>query len=141
MLIPIENEADFQVQLVDKQAERIDHVRKLYPNKPHMITEFGISSVRGVRGSTHEGRFAEDFAATYLNAVSTELLKNPQLRGMIIWCWADYRHRRGFLPSTNNSMSLQATYGAYGLVSMDRKPKTPLLDVMRKTFENWQLKE
>jgi hypothetical protein len=34
-----------------------------------------------------------------------------------LWCWADYRHRRGF---TND---FPALFGAFGVVTFDRKPK------------------
>ena len=41
----------------------------------------------------------------------------PEASGGIVWCWADYRHRRGF---TND---FPAYFGPFGLVTFERRPK------------------
>jgi len=105
-----------------------------------VMTEFGYVCVGGIHGNVYEGRYAEDFGTTFLKADCAEFLKDPNLKGMIIWCWADYRHRRGFVPSKTN-MGIQATYGPWGLVTMDRKPKQMLLDTMREIYQNWEIPE
>jgi len=112
--------------------------QELYPNVPHVMTEFGYVAPYGSHGSDTEGRYTEDFGATFLKAKCEQLLKNPQLKGLIIWCWADYRHRRGFVTNKFN-MGFQATYGPYGLVSMDRKPKKKWIKVMKDVYKNWQV--
>lgn len=116
----------------DVLEQKLKLAEKLYPNKPHVLTEFGVCAVRGFTGSPTEGRFSEDFAATYLQ----ELLKRQDrydslIRGKIIWCWADYRHYRGFVM---DGLGLQAVYGPWGLVTIDRKPKPKLIAALKEHF-------
>ena len=129
---------DFPEQLHTVLKKKMDLAQELYPNVPHMMSEFGYCCPFGVHGSETEGRYTEDFGATFLKAKCAELLYDKQMRGLIIWCWADYRHRRGFV-SRKGAMGFQATYGPYGLVSMDRKPKKKLLQTMVDVFRNWTL--
>ena len=135
-----ENEEQFPEQMDKVLEEKFKTALRLYPDKPHMMTEFGYVCVRGVRNSTKEGRYAEDFGGTFLRADCKALLKNPNMRGLVIWCWADYRHRRGFVPSKTN-MGIQATYGPWGLVTMDRKPKAPIVEAMKEVFEGFTVSE
>ena len=65
-----------------------------------------------------------------------ELLKRQDrydslIRGKIIWCWADYRHYRGFVM---DGLGLQAVYGPWGLVTIDRKPKPKLIAALKEHF-------
>lgn len=129
---------DFPEQLEKVLESKMAKAQELYPNVPHVMTEFGYVAPYGSHGSDTEGRYTEDFGATFLKAKCAQLLKNPQLKGLIIWCWADYRHRRGFVTNKFN-MGFQATYGPYGLVSMDRKPKKKWIKVMKEVYKNWQI--
>ena len=94
----------------------------------------------GIHGSETEGRYTEDFGTTFMREKLPIFMSNKQMKGMIIWCWADYRHRRAFIPA-KTGMGMQATYGPYGLVSIDRKPKTLLLGLMSDFYNNWKVKE
>ena len=129
-----ENASQFPEQLNAVLSKKMETAQELYPNVPHVMTEFGYVCVRGLHGSLTEGRFTEDFGSTFLKADLAEFMKNPLMRGMIIWCWADYRHRRGF---AGGGMHLSATYGPYGIVTMDRKVKTMIWDVMQHFYTNW----
>lgn len=130
----------FPEQLTAVLEKKLGLAQKLYPNVPHVMTEFGYVSIRGVHGSLQEGRYAEDFGVTYLTADCAEFLKDPQMKGLMLWSWADYRHRRGFVPG-KFSMGFQATYGPYGLVTIDRKPKEMLLETMSRIMKDWKLDE
>jgi len=134
------HESEFPEQMTKVLERKLGIAQQFYPNKPHVMTEFGYVCVGGIHGNVYEGRYAEDFGTTFLKADCAEFLKDPNLKGMIIWCWADYRHRRGFVPSKTN-MGIQATYGPWGLVTMDRKPKQMLLDTMREIYQNWEIPE
>ena len=101
-----------------------------------MMSEYGYVCVRGIHGNETEGRFTEDFGATFLKEKIRIFKSNPNMRGLVIWCWADYRHRRGFIGSPFG-MHLNATYGPYGLVTMDRKPKEKLLGLLTEEMTNW----
>ena len=48
-------------QLTAVLEKKLGLAQKLYPNVPHVMTEFGYVSIRGIHGNLHEGRFAEDF--------------------------------------------------------------------------------
>ncbi len=95
----------------------------LYPDKPLVVTEFGTSVIRGLRGSVEDGHMSEDYAGCYIETIAEALMKTGRkLAGMVLWCYADYRHRRGFF--TGNGLHLSATAGPYGLVTQTRQPKT-----------------
>lgn len=129
-----DNVGQFAEQLDEPLGEKLNEALRLYPNVPHVMTEFGIVTVRGVSGSPCEGRFNENFGASFLKAQLGVFMKDPLMRGMIIWSWADYRHRHGFY---GGGMHLSATYGPYGIVTMDRKVKDPIWDVMQDFYTNW----
>lgn len=129
---------DFREQMIEPLERVIANARKLYPNKPHVLMEFGSVCVRGLRGSPTEGRFSEDFCAAFLKEKWQVFMRNPQMKGLVIWCWADYRHHRMFLPS-KNGIGLQVTYGPFGMVTIDRKPKEHFLSVMSQLYNGWTL--
>jgi len=129
---------DFPEQMTAVLEKKFANMQEYYPNKPHMLAEFGYPCVYGFRGDPEDGPTSEDFAGTFLRVKCKELLKNPQIKGLVLWCWADYRHRRGFVPS-KSAMSIQATYGPYGILTMDRKIKQPPYDAIREAYAAWQL--
>jgi len=129
-----DNEGQFPEQLNAVLGKKMQTAMELYPDKPHVMTEFGYVCVYGIHGSLTEGRFTEDFGSTFMKADLAEFMKDPNMKGMVIWCWADYRHRRGF---SGGGMHLSATYGPYGIVTMDRKPKQLLFDVMQDFYTGW----
>lgn len=131
---------DFPAQLYAILEKKMAVAQELYPNIPHVMTEFGYPCVYGIHGSETEGRFTEDFGTTFMRAKLPVFMSDKQMKGMIIWCWADYRHRRCFVPS-KTGMGMQATYGPYGLVSIDRKPKKLLLGLMSDFYNNWKVEE
>lgn len=129
---------DFPAQLNAVLERKMEVAQELYPNIPHVMTEFGYPCVYGIHGSETEGRYTEDFGATFMKAKLPIFMSDKQMKGMIIWCWADYRHRRTFIPA-KTGMGFQATYGPYGLVSIDRKPKKLLLEVMSDFYNGWKI--
>lgn len=129
-----DHEDQFREQMTVPLAEKLEEATQYYPNVPHVMTEFGIVTVRGVGGNPYEGRFNPNFGATFLKAQWAEFMKDEQMRGMVIWSWADYRHRRGFV---GGGMHLSATYGPYGIVTMDRKVKDPIFDAMQQLYTGW----
>jgi beta-glucuronidase len=96
----------------------IEHLRRqlaAFPDKPLLITEFGAMGFAGMRGNV---RSTEDFQADYLEAVWSAISSVPEVCGGVVWSWADYRHRRPF--------SSLGPYGPFGVVTIDRSPKTSL---------------
>ena len=108
-------------------------ISSFYPDKPLLITEFGLVSLVGFHGSKEDGHLTEEYAAAFIESLAEELMKNPNLCGMILWCYADYRHERGFF--TCNGMRIDATAGPYGLVSQDRREKTVVIESFRRILK------
>ena len=130
--------AEYPEAIEGTLRDKLANAQKLYPDKPHVITEFGYPCVAGMRGSPTEGRFTEDFGATYFKASSEEMMRDPQMQGLITWCWADYRHRRGFISAGRKKLGFNATYGPYGIVTMDRKTKTVVYDAVWEIFRKFR---
>jgi beta-galactosidase/beta-glucuronidase len=116
--------------LIAPQAERRDqleerarrpteeHLRRelsAFPDKPLLITEFGAMGMRGLRGDVP---MSESFQAEYIRAVWTAISGVHDVSGGVLWSWADYNHRRASTPL--------GPFGAYGAVTIDRKPKAAL---------------
>ena len=118
---------------------RMEQALTYYPNLPHAMTEFGVGTIYGVHGSPDEGRFCEEFGAAYVKRACQGYRKNPNMRGLIIWSWADYRHRRGFTPDNTGSsnMHFNATYGPFGVVTMDRKIKKPMAEMLSGVYTSF----
>lgn len=131
--------ADFQLQLDHYMDDELKILQEYYPDKPHVQTEFGCVCIAGLHGSPEGGRFTEEFAAKVIEEQCKGFLEDPQMKGLVIWSWADYRHRRCFIPN-DFDMGMAATYGPYGLVAMDRTPKQPVIDVMKKVFKEFTVK-
>ncbi len=111
--------ADHRDQLEARARQPTEeHLRRelsAFPGKPLLITEFGAMGMHGLHGDVPA---AEDFQADYLRAVWTAICSVPDASGGVLWSWADYNHRR-------SSTSL-GPFGAYGAVTIDRKPKAAL---------------
>jgi beta-glucuronidase len=93
---------------------RLGEIARFFVDKPIVLTEFGTI---GITGSGGDVRFSEDYQAAYVSAVWRAIEAVPDVSGGVVWCWADYRHRRGF---TNE---FPTYFGPFGLVTFDRRPK------------------
>lgn len=124
-------------EALEKLRDRLNKMQELYPDKPHVMTEFGYPFVEGMRGSRTEGRFTEDRAAVYFETFASQFVTDPQMQGLILWCWADYRHRRMFISSEPQKMGMSATYGPYGIVTIDRRPKKLAMEAVRKLYRDF----
>ncbi len=96
-------------------SERVLAQLSSYPDKPMIVTEFGTRGVPTVHGDIH---YTEEFQAAFIQAAWKALESIDELSGGVLWCWADYYHRRKFIQ--------YAVFGPYGVVTVDRKPKAAL---------------
>ena len=94
--------------------------RKYAGNKPLLLTEFGCQSIKNIHGDVF---FSEEFQAAYIEKIWDAIRSTPGVPGGILWCWADYYHRKHFIN--------YAVYGPYGVVTVDRKPKKSLESLAR----------
>ncbi|MCE5250539.1 hypothetical protein LLG96_10015 [bacterium] len=90
-------------------------MRSYFGNKPIVITEFGARGIRTIHGDVY---YSEDFQAAYISRIWDAIRSVHGISGGVLWCWADYYHRRDFFD--------YAVFGPYGVVSVDRKPKFSL---------------
>jgi beta-glucuronidase len=109
------SEIEARVYAPTRQA--LGAMARVFGDKPLLVTEFGTI---GIPGSGGDVRFSEDYQAAYVSAAWRAIESIPEVSGGIVWCWADYRHRKGF---TNE---FPTYFGPFGIVTLDRRPKEAL---------------
>ena len=118
--------ADMPVRVTQATREHLSLVKDAFGNKPLVVTEFGSHGIHGLHGDV---RFSEDYQAAYIRAAWDAFMAVPEVAGGVLWCWADYYHRRGFF-GTGGPM-YQAPFGPYGAVTVDRAEKQSLPQLER----------
>jgi beta-glucuronidase len=113
--------ADMPVQVTQSTREHLLLVKDAFGDKPLIVTEFGSHGIHGLHGDV---RFGEEYQAAYIQAAWDAFMAVPEVAGAVVWCWADYYHRRGFF-GTGGPM-YQAPFGPYGAVTVDRAAKQAL---------------
>lgn len=94
-------------------------VRRLHPDKPVMVAEFGYCSFPG----TFDHAMGEDEHARVLEA-EFAAFDQPWLCGALVWCWADHAWPAGrFLGGLSVS--------PFGVVSRDRRELAPFHAIQR----------
>ena len=101
-------------------VKELSLVRKSFINKPIFITEFGAQGIKNIHG---DAPYSEEFQAAYIERIWEGIRSVPGISGGVLWCWADYYHRK-YLITYND-------YGPYGVVTVDRKPKKSLEAISR----------
>lgn len=108
------NPATFDLSYsVDSWRTNLAALRRQYPTKPVLVTEFGYCSFAG----THGHSFGED---EHSRVIEREFaaLDAPFLCGTIIWCWADHPWPAGrFFGGLSIS--------PFGVLSRDRRKLKP----------------
>jgi beta-glucuronidase len=107
--------SQFEELVTKPSAEFIRRQLDAWPGKPVLITEFGGRGVRGIHGDVP---YSEDLQAALIQAAWRGIRKHEEASGGVLWCWADYYHRRTFIQ--------YAVFGPYGVVTVDRRPKAAL---------------
>jgi beta-glucuronidase len=87
-------------------AKALDHIHKLYPDKPVFISEWGTRS---------DGKGGEAGQAQHLSDVMAEIRKRPFVAGASWWTYNDYRSK---LFGTNVN-----GFRPWGIVGPDRSPR------------------
>jgi hypothetical protein len=113
---PFANHINQLAELVTKPSEEY-LIRQLaaFPDKPLLITEFGTRGVPGIHGDVV---YTEELQAAAIQAAWKAIQNCHEASGGVLWCWADYYHRRTFVQ--------YAVFGPYGVVTVDRRPKLAL---------------
>lgn len=101
-------------------VENVTRHRKDLPSKPMMIAEFGAQGIKNMRGNLY---FSEDFQAAFIERIWDGINNIEGLSGGVLWCWADYYHRKYLIG--------YAAFGPYGVVTTARKPKKSFVALTR----------
>ena len=109
-----ESLGEIESRVQQPTRRRLAELARHFSDKPLVLSEFGTI---GIPGSGGDVRFSETYQAAYVAAVWRAVAAVPEVSGGIVWCWADYRHRRGF---TND---FPTYFGPFGIVALDRRPK------------------
>jgi len=117
---------EFDSLVRSPSEEHLRKIREEHPDKPLVVTEFGTHGISGLRG---DARFTEDYQAAYVRAVWRAMSNVPDVAGGVLWCWADYHHRRNYIGY--GGKMLQSPYGPYGVVTIDRRAKKSLFELAR----------
>jgi beta-glucuronidase len=112
--------AEFSAKVTEPTAAHLRALCEHFQMKPVVVTEFGGQGIYGMRG---DAAFTEDYQAAYIMAVWRAIQSVPGVAGGVLWCWADYYHRRDFIT--------YAPYGPYGVVTVDRKAKVSLMALIQ----------
>ena len=118
--------ADMPALVTQPTREHLLAVKDAFGDKPLVVTEFGTHGIHGLHGDV---RFSEDYQAAYIQAAWDAFMAVPEVAGGVLWCWADYYHRRGFF-GTGGAM-YQAPFGPYGVVTVDHAEKRSLAQLAR----------
>jgi beta-glucuronidase len=111
-------------------AKALDHIHVMYPEKPILISEWGIRADNNMNNQMGLRNFSEhDFGQSEINQgkhvseVVTEIRKRPYVIGASWWTYNDYQSR---YHGTNAN-----GYRPWGIVRPDRSLR-PAYDVYRK---------
>ena len=97
-------------------------MRRRWPGKPVLVTEFGSTSLRAER----EGRLSETRHAEFLEAEFSALSRLGFVCGTVIWCWADHAWPTRTVPFSNWLMT-----SPYGVLTRDRYRLRPFWTARR----------
>jgi beta-galactosidase/beta-glucuronidase len=111
---------DLDARVTRPSAEYIRRQLAAFPNKPVLVTEYGTRGVPGLHGDMV---YSEDHQAALNEAAWRAIQECKGCSGGVLWCWADYYHRRTF----NDN----GPFGCFGVVTVDRRPKAGLAALAR----------
>ena len=98
----------------------IERFRKLYPDKPIMISESGCGGIYGAREPLHASICTEDFQDEYLTDIMETLWANPDCVGYAIWQMNDGRTRQRFCEKSCSAIFGGSVAGCFDEM---RRPK------------------
>jgi beta-glucuronidase len=112
--------SDLEGHVTKASEQYIRRQLAAFPDKPLLVTEFGVRGVRGLHGGV---AYTEDYQAALNEAAWKAIRSCKEVSGGILWCWADYYHRRTF----NDN----GPFGSFGVVTVDRRPKAAFAALAR----------
>lgn len=95
----------------------IEEVHEKHPDRPILITEFGLEGIRGLHGDTYG---TEEVQAEALRSFAKMYASKPYVVGQIVWSFADYRYPTSLAKIQTSDFVCR---GTWGIVDMRRRPK------------------
>jgi beta-glucuronidase len=126
-LDPVHHVAELEDRVGQPLTQELRAICRRFAGKPVIMTEYGTHGVPGVFG---DARLSEDMQAEYIRAAWRAITAVEGVQGGVLWCWADYYHRRDFV---GTGSMLRNAFGPFGLVTVDRKEKRAL-QAVREMF-------
>ena len=108
----------------------VAHFRKLYPEKPIIISESGCGGAYGWRDA-NKSINTEDFQDEYLEDILRTLWRNPDVSGFALWQMNDGRTRERYCQLNCSTMFGGSVAGIFDVY---RRPKKSVATV-RRYFE------
>ena len=102
-------------------AEQLERLHARYPDKPILVTEFGLPAFETVRGST----VGEDLQVETLREEFAGMTA-PYVCGAAVWCYADH-------PWPEEPFLNRVTTSPYGLLTRERRRK-PAYNAVAEMF-------
>ena len=104
---------------VNKGVEVLEFVRKRYPKKPILMTEFGWQTIPGLRDFRH-GNWSEDYQDTFIRKLLPEM-QRIGVAGFLFSCYADWMTR----PVMKAPIEAErpGELGYWGMLDQYRRPK------------------
>ena len=104
---------------VKKGVEVLEFVRKKYPTKPILMTEFGWQTIPGLRDFRH-GNWSEDYQDTFIRKLLPEM-QRIGVAGFLFSCYADWMTR----PVMKAPIEAErpGELGYWGMLDQYRRPK------------------
>jgi beta-galactosidase len=107
--------ANWNCQEIERE---IDEARRMRPEKPMMIGEYGLDIERGRHAEVPKHRdFSEEYACLYHETFWKAITNRPYLAGSLIWVACDFGAEQRVQNQTIRHMNQK------GLVTFDRQPK------------------
>ena len=134
---PVRRLVELISYITEPTQRDLELLTKLYPEKPIVICEFGCLSIKGLMGG---GRMSEDRHNGFLKYSFKAMRESKNVRGTILWAWADYYHNRDLLVLKPGFLSMHTTFGPYGVVTADRRikdgPYQALIEIYSQDYQN-----
>jgi beta-galactosidase/beta-glucuronidase len=112
---PAQTIADIESMAKQPTIQWLQWYSTHFSDKPIIISEFGAHGISTLYG---DSRCTEDHQAAYIQAIWEAITSVPGIQGGVLWCWADYHHRRNFFGT-----GLTSPFGPFGVMTANRKPK------------------
>jgi beta-galactosidase/beta-glucuronidase len=117
---PVNKLSELEELIAEPTRKDLARIAECYPDKPIIMSEFGSTSIRGIRGEVLK---SENFHGEYIRYAYRIIMECKNVCGTILWTWADYFHNIHVYQKNDEYNYMKEPFGPYGVVTVDRKIK------------------